>query len=325
MSTYRYRLPGDTKIHYGTGYETEGFGPAGFAFAPFADGKPLTINCENEEIRILDCNKPVTPNKEQTPSPFGIPDRIYTDNVARISAYHRQNGGKTVYSRRKILPMAIDSLATFLNLCRAYPAAFVFLFKSETYGSWIGASPELLLRKTRDNIHTMALAGTRPAHTPEPWDKKNLEEQGMVTRYIYDTFRRFGLEPVVGELHTRNAGPVEHLCTCISARVAPRFPMEEFLASYSPTPALCGSDKKISLRFIKETETSPRRLYGGWCGPVGQYGFSLFVNLRSAAISPDSIATLYVGGGITGKSVPEEEWLETERKSETLMKYIVFR
>jgi isochorismate synthase len=35
-------------------------------------------------------------------------------------------------------------------------------------------------------------------------------------------------------------------------------------------------------------------------------------------ILPDNLA-LFVGGGITADSVPEDEWLETEMKAETLL------
>ena len=42
-----------------------------------------------------------------------------------------------------------------------------------------------------------------------------------------------------------------------------------------------------------------------------------YVNLRSAQVFENEI-WMYVGGGITAESQPENEWLETELKSGTI-------
>lgn len=47
----------------------------------------------------------------------------------------------------------------------------------------------------------------------------------------------------------------------------------------------------------------------------------LFVNLRCMELTPDRYI-LYAGGGITAKSVPEEEWEETNNKAKTLLSAI---
>ena len=47
----------------------------------------------------------------------------------------------------------------------------------------------------------------------------------------------------------------------------------------------------------------------------------LFVNLRCMQIK-GSTALLYVGGGITKDSIPEDEWEETVAKSKTMLKVL---
>ncbi|MBW6536489.1 MAG: chorismate-binding protein, partial [Mariniphaga sp.] len=47
----------------------------------------------------------------------------------------------------------------------------------------------------------------------------------------------------------------------------------------------------------------------------------LFVNLRCMEILPQHYI-LYSGGGITARSVPEDEWEETNKKATTLLSAI---
>ena len=44
----------------------------------------------------------------------------------------------------------------------------------------------------------------------------------------------------------------------------------------------------------------------------------MYVNLRCMKISP-TMATLYIGGGITLDSIPEQEWQETKNKMATML------
>jgi isochorismate synthase len=70
---------------------------------------------------------------------------------------------------------------------------------------------------------------------------------------------------------------------------------------------------KSEINFITENEVHDRKLYAGFWGMVGPDSFNLFVNLRCYEIT-ESELIFYAGGGITGSSDPEAEWIETERK-----------
>ena len=74
--------------------------------------------------------------------------------------------------------------------------------------------------------------------------------------------------------------------------------------------------------MINKLEKHDRRFYSGFSGPWNLSEEShLFVNLRCAEIGPSGI-NVYVGGGITPDSDPEEEWIETVRKSQTLLSVV---
>jgi isochorismate synthase len=71
--------------------------------------------------------------------------------------------------------------------------------------------------------------------------------------------------------------------------------------------------------FIRSTEKHDRGYYTGFLGPVGLGDLiQLYVNLRCLQVFDDRLV-LYIGGGITHDSIPEEEWEETEIKAETLL------
>ncbi len=229
---------------------------------------------------------------------------------------------KVVAARVVLEKVSIDLTELFLALCDRYPSAFVFLFFTPQSGCWIGASPELLLKKSASLISTVALAGTRSVDSPGPWDQKNIEEQRVVSEYICEVLDRYCVNVECSDTYTAKAGPVEHIKNDISG-ILPSgnevSVLTELLSDLSPTPALCGYPKREALEIISVNENFSRAYYGGFCGPVNEVGdFSFYVNLRSMWVRHDKTA-LFVGGGITRFSTPEAEWQETEKKKTTLL------
>jgi isochorismate synthase len=235
---------------------------------------------------------------------------------------------KVVVSRTATaaLPDNFAPVAAFRALCRRYPAAFVSLVAVPGVGTWIGASPELLLSVNSQALHTMALAGTqaRPRFPAEMrWSPKEIEEQALVSDYIRDFFRRAH----VGVVHetgpcTTTAGNVVHLRTDFRVEL-PRNDLmalaNRVLHELHPTSAVCGMPKDKALAFILQHEGYDRSFYSGYLGPVHIDGQSqLYVNLRCMQLGQDA-AYLYVGGGVTADSSPDAEWRETELKAGTLL------
>lgn len=253
--------------------------------------------------------------------PESTPKADYLKEVEEIADHFKDNPGKTVASRCIKIDTEINLNATFAEMCSRYPEAFVFMFSTEETGTWIGASPELLLEEDSNGIRTMALAGTRPADESGEWDDKNIQEQQMVADYIVDQLGKNCDNVVIESTFTKTSGSVAHICTPIHASKL-NVPLTEFLLKFSPTPALCGSDKEESLRLISKLEKHDREFYGGFCGPYNISGkTTLYAMVRTAKCSDDSIG-VYVGGGITKDSKPEDEWEETEMKSKTIIKSI---
>lgn len=242
---------------------------------------------------------------------------------AVLEAIKRGPLEKVVLSRVKHVPIAENTHPTqlFERMSAAYPDAFVSLVSIPDMGIWLGASPELLLHADGEDFRTMSLAGTRTAHgVVKDWTDKEMREQGMVTAYISEQLQAAQLEVSVGALQTVQAGQVQHLCNQISATGAAG--CFALVTRLHPTPAVCGFPAAAARSYIQFHESHQRRLYSGFLGPVDEEGVTeLYVNLRAMELHPGS-ASLYLGGGIVAGSLPEEEWMETEHKAETLLRIL---
>ena len=78
----------------------------------------------------------------------------------------------------------------------------------------------------------------------------------------------------------------------------------------------------MALDFIGRHEKLNRSLYSGFLGVFSPDQTNLYVNLRCMSIQEYS-ATVYVGGGITEKSNPQDEWQEVLQKANTMGRILV--
>ena len=241
---------------------------------------------------------------------------------------------KVVPSRFKEfeLPEEFDVIKIFHKLCDAYPDAMVSLVSSEETGTWLGATPELIVSlDEQSQFRTAAVAGTK---LPRPgmdlksvaWTEKEIEEQALVSRYIVNCFNKIRLTDY--EEHgprTSVAGNLLHLKTEYNVDLkAVDFPQlgSVMLDLLHPTSAVCGMPLEKAQEFLKAHEGYDRQFYSGYLGPVNFKNEShMFVNLRCLQLFPKK-AIVYAGAGVTIDSIPEKEWEETEMKFDTLLSVI---
>ncbi|MCZ8354034.1 MAG: chorismate-binding protein, partial [Cyclobacteriaceae bacterium] len=106
---------------------------------------------------------------------------------------------KVVPSRTQYIETKIDLLQSFDALCEKYPSAMVSLISTPATGTWLGATPELLVAVENEQyFKTVALAGTKP-YLPGTdlksvaWTQKEIEEQALVERYIIQCLKKIRL------------------------------------------------------------------------------------------------------------------------------------
>lgn len=339
--------------------------PAGFIVHPFADQedkKAFFIRSSQYFCFQLDQDLEAEELPEwikSTVEPSGESVNAKVKNLIREkskSDFHDQNGAdqKNHFTRlvqlgieaieagivEKVVPARTKAVAiseefdlgkTFLKMLEAYPNSFVNFFHIPQVGSWIGASPEVLIETKGDHFYTMALAGTQPASGENPlksaaWTQKEIEEQALVCRYIVDCFKKIRLREY--EEHgpkTVMAGNLLHLRSDFRVDMkATGFPQlgSVMLDLLHPTSAVCGMPRKEAHEFLQENEDFDRSFFAGFIGPVNIQGeTSIFVNLRTASIQGEK-AILYAGAGVTEDSDPEKEWEETELKCQIIGKFI---
>lgn len=234
----------------------------------------------------------------------------------------KQEGvGKAILSRIKKVPYKQTPYAIFKALCERYPKAFVYVCTSPFFGTWVGATPEVLLKEEKGRAHTVALAGTLSTESQESWGAKEREEQDMVRSFISAQLEQLELIPRNGtEVSEVVAGPVKHLCTYFDFELPPE-KRSKLITLLHPTPAVCGVPRTAAKKLIEEVETHSRDLYTGFIGLLEKEKVNLFVNLRCAQLKEND-AYLYLGGGYTKDSNVLREWEETENKAKTLLSII---
>jgi isochorismate synthase len=328
----------------------EGVMPS-FAFAPFdpAKGKylftaDLVFRFKNDElVDGPDLNntpffsKTVDVEYSQKPKPHVAHDRSNTPATnfkelveACIQKTESKQVEKIVPSKFKDvdLPENFDVVKTFNRLCEKHPNAFVSLVTSPETGTWLGASPELLVSvDAEERFRTIALAGTQQAPPnvnlkAVAWTQKEIEEQALVSRYIINCFKKIRVREYAEHgPHTVVAGSLLHLRSDYEVNTREiNFPQlgSVMLKLLHPTSAVCGMPFDNSFGFLQQNEGYDREFYSGFLGPVNFDNESrLFVNLRCMQIF-ESTARIYAGAGVTADSVAEHEVEEVDMKIKTL-------
>lgn len=245
----------------------------------------------------------------------------YLREVSWLISTHKRRGGKTVISRVIDISAHIDIPGVAEGVFERNPDAMCALFNSPQTGCWLVASPEVLVSVNRDDMQTMALAGTRPAGTAEPWDEKNLKEQEIVTRFIEQNLDKLGIPYITEGPETLVADGVEHLCTHFDARLPQGIDARRVANTLNPTPALCGSPRDTAMFDIGVAEKHKRQMYGGYFAVTSGEKFDAYVMVRCARLWADG-ANVFAGGGITAQSNPEAEWEETALKAQPMLTII---
>ena len=307
-----YRFPGeDLKCLEGNFLKTESI-----------EGHEFVITDFKQENKYYWAEN--APSKQhQTSVPFCIEKTDYLLQATQVIAdLTRGLADKIVLSRVKRASQALtDPKVLFEQLLQHYPNALIYYFHDTSLGTWMGASPEILMERTPTHWRTMALAGTKAAGEERDFTSKEYNEHAMVTEFIEGQLRQIpGAAVQVSELSTYSPGPVTHLLQELKWQM-PQSVLPLLLKHLHPTPAVAGLPKKVAQQYLDVIESHERRLYTGIIGRSTAGVEKLYVNLRCAEVCDHTIYC-YVGGGFTPDSVPELEWEETENKSQTLLRLL---
>jgi menaquinone-specific isochorismate synthase len=216
------------------------------------------------------------------------------------------------------------------GLRQRFPDCYSFSFAQGGGPSFIGASPERLVRVSKGMLETEALAGSirRGASASEDaslssallHSEKDLREHRDVLDDIVARLTPLGIAPQhPTQPQIRRLANVQHLDTPVHATLPDGVHVLDVLAAMHPTPAVGGTPRETAVKQIRDLEGFPRGLYAGALGWLNAWGGGeFFVGIRSALVE-GSRARVFAGAGIVAGSTPEKEFAETELKFKAML------
>jgi menaquinone-specific isochorismate synthase len=224
----------------------------------------------------------------------------------------------------------LDPRAVAVRLAARFPACFTYICDG-----LVGASPELLVRRTGRHAESLALAGTvRRGATPEEdaaleagllASTKEALEHRWAAASVEEVFRTVAADVVADPRPTLlRLANVTHLATHVEAWLPSTPPSALALAAaLHPTAAVGGTPREAAMAMIRRLEAAPRNRYAapvGWVDADGDGEFA--IALRCAAIDGHR-ARLWAGAGIVAGSDPDAEVAETTAKFDAVLSALV--
>jgi isochorismate synthase len=263
------------------------------------------------------------------------PVEQYLDAVRAARAAVRGGGLTKAVIAREIAVVAdrpIDRHSVLHRLKASFGSSYRF-----AVDGFVGASPELLVEVTGQEVRSQPLAGTAPRTGDVERDAaiaealvastKNQVEHRVVIDVVHDTLLPWcsflDWEPDPSIITVAN---VQHLGTRIEGWLSSPPPnVLELVRALSPTPALGGHPREEALALIAAVEGVDRDRYGGAVGWVDAAGNGTWaVAIRCAELSEDRCrARLHAGGGIVADSDPLAELAETQAKFQAMLSALI--
>ena len=196
----------------------------------------------------------------------------------------------------------------------------------------VGASPELLVARSGDEVTCRPFAGSAPRFGDPQADEasgaalaesaKNRHEHQLVVDAMREALDPLCVDlQIAPEPQLSRTAAVWHLYTPIIGRLRDKSTTALDLAvALHPTPAVGGVPTPAAAELINEIE-GDRGFYAGAVGWCDQRGDGRWVvSIRCAQLSADRrTADAHSGGGIVAESDPDDEVAETTTKFNTIL------
>ncbi len=313
-----WRNPGDNKVYY----LSNDFGYDEFIIAPYNKNESI-LSIRGSIIGALPSDISQFFNDlelKNVPIAQSTPKEYYLQSIEKaIKAINFGSLEKVVLARQYCIEKKTDPHLLFNHLTVEYPGAFVYCFILDNGTCMIGATPETLLTKKGPILTTEALGGTEQAYG---YSEKEYEEHRQIIRDITSKLDELAYNYQSSEIEIKKAGNVAHLSTLYTLKSKSLTADLALLETLHPTAAICGLPYQSANAFILDYEDFDRHYYAGYLGTKHGDDFNFFVNLRCAEITEQN-TVLYAGAGINKDSIPENEWIETSHKLDTLLRLII--
>ena len=246
---------------------------------------------------------------------------------------------QVVLARRWKIDLDVPPATVYRALRLVNPSPYMVLFEAPEV-SLIGASPEMLVRRTGRRLEVRPIAGTRPRGRNAVEDrvlaeelladpKERAEHVMLVDLGRNDLGRvaRPGGVSVAEFMVIEHYSDVMHIVSSVEAEQSAEAgkgagsALDALLACF-PAGTLSGAPKIRAVEIIDELEPEARGMYGG---SVGYFSFGgdmdACITIRTLAVV-DGEASITAGGGIVADSDPVREAQETQDKAAALLRAV---
>lgn len=230
----------------------------------------------------------------------------------------------------------LDVSALMQRLLSINPQGYNFALPNDATAdgkgsTFLGASPELLIRREGSRVIANPLAGSLPRSADADEDQrraqalnqsdKDLREHALVVDAIVEALR-----PLCRYLDVPDGPEVIgtdrmwHLSTTLEGELAdPNMTSLGVAAALHPTPAVCGAPWRDAHRAIKQLEGFERGYFTGlvgWCDEQGDGEWAIAI--RCAEVTRQCIR-VFAGAGVVPGSTAQGELDETAAKMRTML------
>ncbi|MGB7443484.1 MAG: chorismate-binding protein, partial [Coleofasciculaceae cyanobacterium] len=253
-----------------------------------------------------------------------------------IEAINKAELQKAIIARSFKLSGDLDVLGTYVTGAKANNSSRSYCFNLGNVRS-VGFSPETLMEVYEDgSIVTNPLAGTR--HRSENreederlsdelfTDAKEVKEHALSVWLAQSEMASIclpGTVEVFNFMEIKKYRCVQHLSSKVGGQLKPGNTLWDALKVLFPGITVSGIDKQQALAWIERLEDEPRGIYAGGIGWVDSKGTAdLAIAIRSVYQYGKDIY-LNAGAGIVAESVPQNEYIESVNKMNTMLTNLV--
>ena len=257
----------------------------------------------------------------------------YKSAVKKAKAYIKQGDiFQVVPSQRWTQSFSYSPFSLYRSLRRTNPSPFMFFFN---FGNFqvIGASPEILVRVSGNEVTIRPIAGTRPrGATPEEdkaleadllADKKELAEHLMLLdlgRNDIGRVAKIGTVKPTEKFIIERYSHVMHIVSNVVGELSDEHDAVSAFFAGMPAGTVSGAPKVRAMEIIDELEPEKRGVYGGGVGYFSSGGdMDMCIALRTAVLKDEKLY-IQAGGGVVFDSDPDVEYMETVHKSNAIRK-----
>ncbi len=238
---------------------------------------------------------------------------------------------QAVLSRRFSFEFSGDPMRAYEKLRELNPSPYLYHIKMGGR-TVMGASPEMLIRITGNQVETFPIAGTRPVTGDAErnarlgdemkHDQKEVAEHVMLVDLGRNDIGRVcepGTVDVKSLMSVKQFSHVQHMVTHVTGTLAGKYDAFDAFGAVFPAGTVSGAPKVRAMEIISELERKKR---GGYAGAVGYFSTNgccdFAIAIRSMFLDHNS-GYVQAGAGIVSDSVASREFQETEHKAGALV------